>query len=83
MSEKEDTELGNLTNFCCNEDQQESVLQHVRENFMTLVEYRERTGTLEPLLLKVKQGLFNEDPFVVLGSSIAASALLAERRLYH
>lgn len=61
----------------------EEYIKDLRENFVNLVEYRERTGTLEPSVLQVKDALFNEDPFVVFSASLAATVILADKSLYH
>jgi hypothetical protein len=55
----------------------------LRENVTNLVQYREKTGTLEPSLLKIRNDLFSEDPFVVFGASMAASVMLADQTIYH
>lgn len=61
----------------------EDYIQHLRENLANLVEYRERTGTLEPTVLQVKEALFNDDPFVVFNATLVATAVLADRSIYH
>lgn len=71
-----DTMLGTPYRF-------EEYIKDLRENFVNLVEYRERTGTLEPSVLHVKDALFNEDPFVVFSASLAATVILADKSLYH
>jgi len=58
-------------------------IHFLRENVANLIEYRERTGTLEPSLLKIRNDLFNEDPFIVFGASMAASVMLADKSIYH
>jgi hypothetical protein len=61
----------------------EDYIQYLRENLANLVQYRERTGTLEPTVLQVKEALFNDDPFIVFNASLAATAVLADRSIYH
>ena len=58
-------------------------IEFLRENFGNLVEYRELTGQSEPTLSKVKEDLFNEDPFVVYGASLAATTEFADINIYH
>lgn len=58
-------------------------IQFLRENFGNLVRYKEITGTMEPSLARVKKDLFDEDPFVVFGASLIATAAFAEKNLYH
>ena len=65
------------------DDRFEDFIHYLRENLVTLVEYRERTGTLEPGITEVKDALFNEDPFIVYTATLAATALLADKQLYH
>ncbi len=65
------------------EERFEDYVHYLRENLVTLVEYRERTGTLEPGITEVKEALFNEDPFIVYTATLAATALLADKSLYH
>ena len=55
----------------------------LRENFNNVIEYKERTGTLEPSVLQIGDDLFDEDPFVVFSASIAAAAVLYDQALYH
>ena len=61
----------------------EEYISFLRENFVNLVEYRERTGTLEPNVIFIKEALFNDDPFVVFSASLAASVVLADKSIYH
>lgn len=58
-------------------------IDFLRENVANLVQYRERTGTLEFELLKVKADLNDDDPFIVFGASVMATALLADKSIYH
>lgn len=58
-------------------------IEYLRENLVNLVEYRERTGTLDSNVLQVKEDLFDDDPFVVFTASIAATVILADKTLYH
>lgn len=55
----------------------------LRENFGNLVEYRELTGQIQPKLSKVNEDLFNEDPFIVYGASLIATAEFADLDIYH
>lgn len=61
----------------------EEYIEYLRENLVNLVQYREKTGTLDIGVLQVKEDLFNEDPFVVFSASIAATLLLADKSIYH
>ena len=61
----------------------EDYIGFLRENISNLIEYRESTGTLDPSLLKVRNDLFNQDPFVVIGASVQASKAFAADNLYH
>jgi hypothetical protein len=61
----------------------EEYIKYLRENFVNLVEYRERTGTLEPNVVQIKEALFNDDPFVVFSASLAATVVLADKSIYH
>lgn len=61
----------------------EEYIEYLRENLVNLVQYREKTGTLDPGVLQVKEDLFNEDPFVVFSASIAATLLLSDKSIYH
>jgi hypothetical protein len=61
----------------------EEYIQYLRENLVNLVEYRERTGTLEANVVQIKEALFNDDPFVVFSASLAASVVLADKSIYH
>ncbi len=61
----------------------EEYIQYLRENIANLAEYRERTGTIDLGVLHVKEALSNEDPFVVFNASLAATAVLADRSIYH
>ena len=58
-------------------------IDFLRNNFNNVIEYKERTGTLEPGVLQIGDDLFDEDPFVVFNASIAAAAVLYDRTLYH
>lgn len=58
-------------------------IEFLRENLSNLVEYRERTGTLDLNVLQVKEDLFDDDPFVVFTASLAATVLLADKSIYH
>ncbi|MBT4963932.1 MAG: hypothetical protein HON32_07110 [Francisellaceae bacterium] len=58
-------------------------VQFLRENIGNLVEYREMTGSSEPGLVKVKTDLFDEDPFVVFGATLLATAAFSDKTLYH
>ncbi len=61
----------------------EDYIRYLKENMANLVEYRERTGTLEPTVLQVREALFHEDPFIVFNASLAATAVLADQSIYH
>ena len=61
----------------------EEYIQYLRENFVNLVEYRERTGTLEPNVVQIKDALFDADPFIVFSASLAATVVLADKSIYH
>ena len=61
----------------------EEYIGFLRDNINNLIEYRECTGTLEPGLLKIKNDLFNQDPFVVIGASVQATKAFADKNLYH
>lgn len=61
----------------------EDYIDFLRDNISNLIQYKERTGTMDLNLLSIKQGLFNEDPFVVIGASVQASNAFAEKNLYH
>lgn len=61
----------------------EEYIKYLRENFVNLVEYRERTGTLESNVLQIKEALFNDDPFIVFSASLAATVVLADKSIYH
>ncbi|HEV2524575.1 MAG TPA: hypothetical protein PK583_06090 [Gammaproteobacteria bacterium] len=58
-------------------------IQYLRESFVNLVEYRERTGTLEANVVQIKEALFNEDPFIVFNASVAATVVLSDKFIYH
>jgi len=58
-------------------------IEFLRNNFGNLVEYKELAGTPSHNLTKVKTDLFHEDPFVVYGASIAATAEFANSNIYH
>lgn len=61
----------------------EEYVKFLRDNIENLVEYRELTGTSEPNLIKVKEDLFDEDPFVVFGATLLATAAFSDKSLYH
>lgn len=61
----------------------EDYIGFLRDNINNLIEYRESTGTLDPNLLKIRNDLFNQDPFVVIGASVQASKAFAEENLFH
>lgn len=61
----------------------EEYVKFLRDNIGNLVEYRELTGNFEPGLAKVKNDLFDEDPFVVFGATLLATAAFADKKLYH
>lgn len=61
----------------------EKYIDFLRENVVTLVEYKELTGSLSPDLLEVRDDLFNDDPFVVFGASVVATAFLSDDSIYH
>lgn len=61
----------------------EDYIGFLRENIGSLIEYKESTGTLEPSLLQIRNDLFNQDPFVVIGASVQASKAFDEANLYH
>lgn len=58
-------------------------IEFLREHLVNLVEYRERTGTIEPNVIQIKEDLFDDDPFVVFTASLAATVLLADKSIYH
>jgi hypothetical protein len=61
-------------------------IEYLKESFVDLVEYRERTGTLEanPKIVDIKEALFNKDPFIVFSASVAATVVLAtDSTLFH
>lgn len=58
-------------------------IDFLRENFANVIEYKERTGTLEPGVMQIGCDLFDKDPFVVFTASIAAAAVLYDKTLYH
>lgn len=58
-------------------------IDFLRDNIGNLIEYKERTGNLDPRLLQIQNGLFNEDPFVVIGASVQATKAFSEKTLYH
>jgi len=58
-------------------------IEYLRENLSNLVEYRERTGIVDPCLIEVKDALFNEDPFIVFGATVAATVFLSDKSIYH
>jgi hypothetical protein len=61
----------------------EDYIGFLRDNINNLIEYREATGTMEPNLLKIRNDLFNQDPFVVIGASVQATKAFAADNLYH
>ena len=61
----------------------EDYIKYLRDNFVNLVEYKERTGTLENSVLEIKDALFDEDPFVVFSASLAATVIMSDKALYH
>ncbi len=61
----------------------EDYIGFLRDNINNLIEYREATGTLEPNLLKIRNDLFNQDPFVVIGASVQATKAFSAENLYH
>lgn len=61
----------------------EEYIGFLRDNINNLIEYREATGTLEPRLLQIRNDLFNQDPFVVIGASVQATKAFEARDLYH
>lgn len=61
----------------------EEYISFLRENINNLIEYKEITGNFEPILLKIRDNLFDQDPFVVMGASIEASIAFSEANLYH
>lgn len=61
----------------------EDYIKFLRENFVNLVEYRERTGTLDPSVLKIKEDLFDDDPFIVFNATLAATIVLSDKSIYH
>lgn len=61
----------------------EDYIKYLRDNFVNLVEYRERTGTLDLNVLEIKEALFNEDPFIVFSATLAATVIMSDKTLYH
>lgn len=61
----------------------EEYIEYLKDSLINLVQYREKTGTLDLGVLQVKEDLFHEDPFIVFSASIAASLLLSDRSIYH
>jgi len=61
----------------------EDYIKFLRENFVNLVEYRERTGTLDASVLRIKEDLFDEDPFIVFNATLAATVVLSDKSIYH
>lgn len=61
----------------------EDYIDFLRANIKNVIEYREATGTSEPHLHDIMDGLFNKDPFVVVGASVQASKVFAAENLYH
>ncbi len=68
-----------MNNSCRFED----YIVYLRDNINNLIEYREGTGTLDPHLLQIRSDLFNQDPFVVLSATLAATRQLSNKTLYH
>lgn len=58
-------------------------IDFLRDNIGNLIQYKERTGNLDPRLLQIQDGLFDSDPFVVIGASVQATKAFAEANLYH
>ncbi len=58
-------------------------IDFLRDNLINLIQYKESTGTFDPNLLQLKHDLFNQDPFVVIGASVRATRVFAEKTLYH
>lgn len=61
----------------------EEYIAFLREHFINLVEYHDCRGNPHPELNQVEADLFNEDPFVVYGASLIATAALADDKIYH
>jgi len=61
----------------------EEYICFLKENFSTLVEYKELTGGMDPTFYKVRDDLFDKDPFVVFNASMEATALFADKNIYH
>ena len=66
-----------------NDKQFGDYIDFLRENFGNLVEYKELTGKSSASLLQTQADLFHEDPFVVFGASIVATAEFADNKIYH
>ena len=58
-------------------------IQYLKDSFVDLVEYRERTGTLDESILGIKEALFDEDPFVVFRISLIATIVLGDKYNFH
>lgn len=58
-------------------------IQYLKDNFTALVQYRERTGTLDESILNIKKALFHEDPFVVFDVSLVATLVLGDKYNFH
>jgi hypothetical protein len=58
-------------------------IDFLRANITNLIEYKESTGTLNPNLLKVRDGLSHPDPIVLINACEQASRAFAEKNLYH
>ena len=58
-------------------------IKFLRENFGHLVEYRAVTGHPNSDLVQIKDDLFNQDPFIVFGATLLATAAFSDKTLYH
>ncbi len=58
-------------------------IKFLRENFSNVIKYKENSGSFEPSLTQVNEDLFDQDPFVVYGASVIATAVFADDTLYH
>lgn len=61
----------------------EEYIKFLRENFGNLIEYKELTGNPKFDLNQIEKDLFNEDPFVVFGASLIATAEFSDNKIYH
>lgn len=66
-----------------NQKQFGDYINFLRENFGNLVQYKALTGNSSSELSKIEEDLFDEDPFVVFGASIIATAEFADNKIYH